>query len=51
MKKLWILFWEMFKIALCVVGGGFAILAVADVPDILSALRGTGKLSTGFARR
>ena len=24
------LFWEMFKIALCVVGGGFAILAVAD---------------------
>ena len=30
MKKLWTLFWEMFKIALCVVGGGFAILAVAD---------------------
>lgn len=30
MKKLWLLFWEMFKIALCVVGGGFAILAVAD---------------------
>ena len=30
MRKLWILFWEMFKIALCVVGGGFAILAVAD---------------------
>ena len=24
------LFWEMFKIAFCVVGGGFAILAVAD---------------------
>lgn len=30
MKKYWVLFWEMFKIALCVVGGGFAILAVAD---------------------
>ena len=30
MKKLWTLFWEMFKIALFVVGGGFAILAVAD---------------------
>ena len=30
MKKLWLLFWEMFKIAFCVVGGGFAILAVAD---------------------
>ena len=30
MKRLWTLFWEMFKIALCVVGGGFAILAVAD---------------------
>lgn len=30
MKKCWIVFWEMFKIALCVVGGGFAILAVAD---------------------
>ena len=29
-RKLWLLFWEMFKIALCVVGGGFAILAVAD---------------------
>lgn len=24
------LFWEMFKIAFCVLGGGFAILAVAD---------------------
>lgn len=30
MKKYGLLFWEMFKIALCVVGGGFAILAVAD---------------------
>ena len=30
MKKLAVLFWEMFKIALCVVGGGFAILAAAD---------------------
>ena len=30
MAKLWLLFREMFKIALCVVGGGFAILAVAD---------------------
>ena len=29
-KKYGLLFWEMFKIALCVVGGGFAILAVAD---------------------
>jgi len=29
-KKLAVLFWEMFKIALCVVGGGFAILAAAD---------------------
>lgn len=27
---LWRLFWEMFKIAFCVVGGGYAILAVAD---------------------
>ena len=30
MKILWTLFWEMFKIALSVVGGGYAILAVAD---------------------
>ena len=30
MKKLAVLFWEMFKIALCVVGGGFAIIAAAD---------------------
>lgn len=30
MKRLWTLFWEMFKIALFVVGGGFAILTVAD---------------------
>lgn len=30
MKILWILFWEMFKIAFSVVGGGYAILAVAD---------------------
>lgn len=30
MKKLWTLFHEMFRIALCVIGGGFAILAVAD---------------------
>ena len=29
-KRCVVLFWEMFKIALCVVGGGFAILAVAD---------------------
>jgi len=29
-KKVWTLFWSMFKIALFVVGGGFAILAVAD---------------------
>lgn len=29
-KRLLTLFWEMFKIALTVVGGGFAILAVAD---------------------
>ena len=29
-KRCAVLFWEMFKIALCVVGGGFAILAVAD---------------------
>lgn len=29
-KRLFTLFWEMFKIALCVVGGGYAILAVAD---------------------
>lgn len=27
---MWRLFWEMFKIAFCVVGGGYAILAVAD---------------------
>lgn len=30
MRKLCRLFWEMFRIALCVVGGGFAIIAVAD---------------------
>lgn len=30
MKKLWQLFWEMFKIAISVIGGGYAILAVAD---------------------
>ncbi len=30
MKILWTLFWEMFKIALSVIGGGYAILAVAD---------------------
>lgn len=30
MRTLWLLFWEMFKIALSVVGGGYAILAVAD---------------------
>lgn len=30
MKILWTLFWEMFKIALTVIGGGYAILAVAD---------------------
>lgn len=30
MKVLWTLFWEMFKIALSVIGGGYAILAVAD---------------------
>ncbi len=30
MKKNLVLFWEMFKISLFVVGGGFAILAVAD---------------------
>ena len=30
MKRLCLLFWEMFRIALCVVGGGFAIIAVAD---------------------
>ncbi|MBO7236455.1 MAG: chromate transporter [Kiritimatiellae bacterium] len=30
MKTLWTLFWEMFKIALTVIGGGYAILAVAD---------------------
>ena len=30
MKILWTLFWEMFKISLSVVGGGYAILAVAD---------------------
>ena len=29
-KILWELFWEMFKIASFVVGGGFAIIAVAD---------------------
>lgn len=29
-RKLWLLFSEMFKIALFVVGGGFAIIAVAD---------------------
>ncbi len=29
-KRLWTLFWEMFKIALFVIGGGYAILAVAD---------------------
>jgi len=29
-KRLWVLFWEMCKIALFVVGGGYAILAVAD---------------------
>lgn len=32
------LFWDMFKIALFVVGGGFAILAVAD--DVFSRRRG-----------
>ena len=30
MKNRLALFWEMFKISLFVVGGGFAILAVAD---------------------
>lgn len=30
MKKCALLFWEMFKISLFVVGGGFAIIAVAD---------------------
>lgn len=30
MKKLLRLFWEMFRIALFVVGGGYAIIAVAD---------------------
>lgn len=30
MKVLLELFWEMFKIAFCVIGGGYAILAVAD---------------------
>lgn len=30
MRTLWLLFWEMVKIALSVVGGGYAILAVAD---------------------
>lgn len=30
MKILWTLFWELFKIALSVIGGGYAILAVAD---------------------
>ena len=28
--RLWTFFWELFKIALFVVGGGYAILAVAD---------------------
>lgn len=30
MKRLWTLFADMFAIALCVVGGGYAILAAAD---------------------
>lgn len=30
MKRLWTLFSDMFTIALCVVGGGYAILAAAD---------------------
>ncbi len=30
LRTTWILFWEMFKIAFCVVGGGYAILSVAD---------------------
>ena len=33
-RKLWTLFFEMFKIALFVVGGGYAIIAVAD--DVFS---------------
>ena len=34
MRKLASLFWEMFKLSLFVVGGGYAIIAVAD--DVLS---------------
>ncbi len=30
MKKLASLFWELFKISLFVIGGGYAIIAVAD---------------------
>ena len=30
MKRLFILFWELFKISLFVVGGGYAIISVAD---------------------
>ena len=33
-RKLLRFFWEMFQIALCVLGGGFAIIAVAD--DVFS---------------
>ena len=29
-RMLWLLFWEFFKIASFVVGGGFAILIVAE---------------------
>ena len=36
-KRLLVLFWEMFKIAASVVGGGFAIAAVAD--DVFSRRR------------
>lgn len=36
-KRLLLLFWEMFKIAASVVGGGFAIAAVAD--DVFSRRR------------
>ena len=44
MKKfgiLWQLFWEMFKIASFVVGGGFAIIAVAD--EVFSKRKGWTK--------
>ena len=39
MRKLARLFWEFFRISLCVVGGGYAIISVAD--EVFSRLKWT----------